>query len=448
MNKSHLFLLTLLLSLLLSCHPPAEPFEVDSPASPDPAPTSTPTTTITAPPTPTFTPEIEITATATPAPAQNKRGIHLLLDDGRNVWPTELWAPHLQVARQAVGPWGYVTELIREDDLDVGRWQQFFDLCAEYELMPILRLATTFDLERQWWRAPEPDADGGYHSIAERYAVFVSALEWPTVEHYIIIGNEPNHGNEWSGRPDPAAYARFLVEVSVAIRATDSRARILNAGLDPYSPHTGSFPFMDGMHYMDAETFMDEMIAAVPEVFTQLDAWCSHAYPQGPFSQPPWQQTYGRDLINDAVNPQHREPPEEIRNRGINGYEWELFKLATYGMRPLPVMITETGWRHAETTNPLAGDTGLGLPDAVTVARYLDLAMYGNHGRYPELPSAGWTPWQDDPRVIAVTPFALNGTPYEWGHTNWLALAMNGELLEVYAPFQVWARGNTPRSGQ
>jgi hypothetical protein len=106
-------------------------------------------------------------------------------------------------------------------------------------------------------------------------------------------------------------------------------------------------------------------------------------------------------------------------------------------------MITETGWRHAETTAPEALDSGSGLPDAATVARYVDLAMFGNGGRYPDLPSAGWTPWQDDARVVAVTPFAFNGFPLEWGHTNWLALDVDGVILDVYEPFDVWARGNT-----
>ncbi|MBN1921851.1 MAG: hypothetical protein JW892_11435 [Anaerolineae bacterium] len=395
---------------------------------------------------PTLAPPTIPAATPVPQPIPNKRGVHLLLDDGRNVWPVALWTQHLQHARRAVGPWGYVTELIRGDDLDVLRWQQFFNLCSEYELSPILRLATTYDTENQWWRKPAPDADNSYHSVASHYAAFVRDLVWPTAEHYVIIGNEPNHGNEWGGRPDPAAYARFMVDVATAIHAVDPQARILNAGLDPYAPHTGSYPFIDGMYYMDAETFMDEMKAAVPDAFSHLDVWCSHAYPLGPFTEPPWRQIYGRDLINDAVNPLHREPPSGIYNRGINGYEWELFKLATYGVTSLPIMITETGWRHAETVDPLAVDGGPGLPDAATVARYFDLSMYGNRGGYPDLPATGWTPWQEDPHVIAVTPFALNGLPREWGHTNWLALSAAGQILSVYAPYDFWVSGSKPPS--
>jgi hypothetical protein len=374
----------------------------------------------------------------------NKLGIHLLLDDGRNVWPQHIWPEHLDYARQAVGEWGYVTELVRLDDLNPARWQFFFDLCAERHLTPILRLATTYDSSTTWWVAPQRDQDGSYRTIAARYATFVAALRWPTAEHAVIVGNEPNHGNEWSGRPDPAAYGRFLIDVADAVHAADPNARILNAGLDPYTPHTGSVPFIDGQYYMDEETFLDRMHAAHPDVFSRLDAWSSHAYPMGPLTEGPWQQTYQVDMINDAENPDHVEPPPGIYNRGVNGYEWELFKLSSYGVPPLPVMITETGWRHAESTDPDATDNGRPLPSATTVARYLDLALRGNQGRYPDLPEEGWKPWLTDPRVAAVTPFALNGYPAEWGHTNWLALNATGRVLDTYAPFDLLSTDNTP----
>lgn len=379
-------------------------------------------------------------ATKTPTPAPpNKLGIHLLLDDGRNSWSEDLWPVHLGYARQAVGQWGYVTQLVRLDDLDPDRWQIFMDLCAELKLTPILRLATTYDQSAQWWVAPAVDADGTYREVASRYAAFISELRWPTNEHYIIVGNEPNHGNEWSGRPSPSAYARFLIDVANAVHAADANAYVLNAGFDPYTPHTGSLPFIDGQYYMDAETFLDEMYAAYPTVFDHIDVWASHPYPTGPLTQGPWEQVYQVDWINDAKNPDHVQPPPGVHNRGVNGYEWELFKLSTYGVFDVPVMITETGWRHAETTDPDATDNGRTLPSAEIVAQFLDLTLYGNNGRYPELPEDGWQPWLSDPRVIAVTPFALNGHPKEWGHTNWLAIDSTGAVLDTYAPFDLLA---------
>jgi hypothetical protein len=305
------------------------------------------------------------------------------------------------------------------------------DLCTELRLTPILRLATTYDWDAGWWVAPPRDGDGTYRTVAAQYADFVAALRWPTSEHYIVVGNEPNHGNEWGGRPDPAAYARFLLDVADGVHAADGNARVLNAGFDPYTPHTGSRPFVDGMYYMDEETFLDQMHAAYPDVFDHLDAWASHSYAMGPFTKGPWEQVYQVDMINDAANPDHVEPPPGVNNRGVNGYEWELFKLSTFGVGPLPVLITETGWRHAGAGN------GEAYPTPEMVAVYVDLTLRGNGGRYAEYPEEGWTPWLDDPRVLGVTFFALDGDPAEWDHTNWLVLDAEGNVLGTYAPFDL-----------
>lgn len=366
----------------------------------------------------------------------NKMGIHLLLDDGRNHWPPSVWPEHMRYAAQAVGAWGFVTQLIRTDDLDVAKWQQFMDLCAEYQLTPIVRLATTFDRAQHWWHAPTPDSDGTYQTIAQTYAEFLATLEWPTDLHYVIVGNEPNHGNEWSGRPDASAYAQFFIDTAQAIHAADPNARIMSAPLDTHTPHTNGQPFADGMVYMDAESFMDAMIAAQPAVFTHLDAWAAHAYAPH-FIEPPWQQMFHIDYLNGAANPRHRQPPATLFNRGVNSYEWELWKLSTYGIRPLPVFITETGWRHAESTRDNALDFQANLPDVATIATYFDLALRGNNGRYPDLPASGWKPWLNDARVYGVTPFALNGLPAEWGHTNWLALDNAGAVQDTYPLFDI-----------
>ena len=350
----------------------------------------------------------------------NKQGIHLLLDDGRTQWPVELWEEHMRYAHQVTGDNGYVTEVITIDDLDSAKWQTFMDLCKRFKLIPIVRLATTFDNENNYWVAPKADKNGRYQSVASQYASFVANLSWPTDQHIIVIGNEPNHGNEWSGKPDPAAYARFLVDVADAVHEADSNAFILNAGMATFTPNTGSKPFVDGMYYVDAESFLNGMVAAEPDVFSKLDGWASHPYPLGPFAVGPWEQTFQIDLINDAANSSHRTPPDGVFNRGVNGYEWELWFLEQHGITNLPVYITETGWRHSID----------GFPDAETAAVYIDLALHGNaDGRYSEMPQTGWTPWLDDSRVIAVTPFALNGNPAEWFHTSWLEMSEDGQVL-------------------
>ncbi len=346
-------------------------------------------------------------------------GVHLLLNDGRSHWPTALWPEHMAYASQLIGAGGYVTQLVRLDDLDPDKWQLFMDLCAKLKLHPIIRLATVFDREAGWWQRPPVDRNGRYDMTAQQYADFIIALHWPTDEHYIIVGNEPNHGDEWGGRPNPAAYAQFLIDVTVRVKTTDPQARILNAPLDLFSPHTGSQPFSNGMWYIDAATFLQEMHTAQPTVFDHIDAWASHPYPLGPFTQPPWRQTRQFDSLNDAptLPAMSAAPP----NRGINGYEWELWQLEQWGIMDLPLFITETGWRHSDA----------GYPSIEEVNVYLDLALRGNNGRYSDLPASGWTPWLDDQRLITVTPFALDGHPDEWHHSNWLEMSAEGKVLSV-----------------
>ena len=84
------------------------------------------------------------------------------------------------------------------------------------------------------------------------------------------------------------------------------------------------------------------------------------------------------------------------------------------------------------------------LPSAQTVANYFDLALHGNQGRYPHYPETGWTPWLEDERVIAVIPFAFNGLPQEWGHTNWLILNQQGTVIGTYRPFDLFATISHP----
>jgi hypothetical protein len=347
-------------------------------------------------------------------PGPNKLGVHVLLDDGRNYWPQTVWPEHIRYARMAVGDWGYVTQLVRSDDLDPAKWQVFMDLCAEHHLIPIVRLATTFDRRHQYWLAPSHDADGRYHGIAHEYAQFIAALDWPADQHFVVVGNEPNHGNEWSGVPDPAAYARFLIDVSDALHAADPGARVLNAGFDPYAPDTGGQPMPDGFVYLSEELFIEAMAAAEPSVFQRIDAWASHAYADSHFAA---------------------EPASGVK-QGINVYHWELSKLETHGVRGLKVMITETGWRHSESVDPTAADHLPDLPDAEQIAAYFDLAFFGGDT------TTAWIPWLDDPLVIAVTPFAFDGSPREWGHTNWLILEADGSITGTYPVFDLFASKN------
>ena len=58
---------------------------------------------------------------------------------------------------------------------------------------------------------------------------------------------------------------------------------------------------------------------------------------------------------------------------------------------------------------------------------YTKCGRWGSHAQHQR---------QTDARVIAVTPFALDGTPKEWGHTNWLQLDREGRVLGIYPMFE------------
>ena len=351
---------------------------------------------------------------------ENKRGVHLLLADTYADWPQSTWREHLQYARDAVGEGGLVVQLIRLDDLEVDRWQLFMDLCAELGLTPMIRLATTPDPTIDGWNAPPQDRNGGYRSVAQQYAQFLTELQWPTDEHFVIVGNEPNHGNEWGGVPNPSEYARFLIDVADALHQSDPHAIVLNAGLDTFSPHSNGQPIGGGPPMIDAESFLDGMIAAQPHFFTYLDAWASHPYPLGAFIEPPENQQFQVDYLNGATNSNAIVPPDGVFNRGVNGYTWELFKLASYGVEELPVFITETGWRHSEG----------GWISAEIAAQHLQDALCKQTDAFQA--------WQYDERVVAVVPFAFDGDPDRWSHSNWLLFNADKEIIGVTPLFEEW----------
>lgn len=414
------------------------------------APTRRPTQTAIPPPreslpAPTQTQSPTRTATPTAAPhtrppSGNKYGIHLLLDDDRNHWLPDVWPQHLVAARRIVGDGGYVVQLVRLDDLKVERWQYFLDLCAQERLIPIIRLATTFDHENKWWQAPPKDAnDQGYTEVARQVRDFLIQLRWPVEPRYVIVHNEANRGDEWSNQPDPAEYARFLLDVGQALRGAGFT--VLGPALDMYAPHTNG-QLIAGYRYIDAETFLDGMALAEPGVFDVIDVWASHAYPLDPFRFDPSRQEFRLDYAFGASNPRHLEPPEGIYNRGVNSYRWELWRVEQIiGTRAatLPVLITETGWRHGPAQDAEARDHVHAEISFELQSAYLDLAFNGNEGRYPGLPETGWMPWNQDSRVIAVVLFALGGFPKDWGHTNWVEVDSLGQITGHY-PLSLPAR--------
>jgi len=272
----------------------------------------------------------------------NKFGIHVLD-------PSDL--PKAQeLVNSSGGDWGWVTVVIRDDDLSFDKWQAFMNECRERHLVPLVRIAT--HLEGPNWVKPKVED-------ADKWANFLNSLNWPEKDRYVILFNEPNHTKEWGGEVNPKEYAKILEEFSNKFHSLNTNFLILNSGFDLAAPN--------GKETMEAGSFMQQNNFEVPGVFEKIDGWTSHSYPNHGYLGKPW----------------------ESGKTSIRGYEWELnlLKNAFKVQKDLPVFITETGWPK----------TTLGLK------KYYDEKTVADFFKY-----AFENVWLKDERVKAVTPFVLN----------------------------------------
>ncbi len=262
------------------------------------------------------------------------------------------------------GEWGYVALIIHSNDRKIDKWQERMNVLNDKKLIPIVRIATYANGDS--WTKPVADD-------AHDWAVFLSSLYWPTKQRIVTVYNEPNHATEWGNETNPKEYAEVLNATIDALKRESSDFVVLNAGFDASSPQ-------EPPRYMDQVRFMDEMEKTVPGIFSKLDGWASHSYPNPGFS----------GSVNDT-------------GRGsIQTYKWELELLRSrFGVtKNLPVYITETGWVTKNSDHPKL--------------------------RYSESDVASFTKqafekvWLPDTRVRAVTPFMLTYKQPLFSHFAWL----------------------------
>lgn len=283
----------------------------------------------------------------------NKFGIHILE-------PTEV-NQAAELVNSSGGDWGWVTIVIRDDDMNHNKWQDFFDQCREKHLIPIVRIATRLDGNS--WVIPKIED-------AEKWSSFLNNLNWPVADKYVVIFNEPNQAKEWGNEINPRGYARILDKFIKKFHSLDSGFLILNAGLDLAAPN--------GKETMETFRFMQEMNWEVPGIFESLDGWTSHSYPNHGYLGKPW----------------------DTGKTSVKGYEWELSVLKNdFKVRKeLPVFITETGWpknnSKIKTQKSKINLKTKNYYDEQTVAQYFKYAFENV--------------WLKGSRVKAVTPFLLN----------------------------------------
>jgi hypothetical protein len=200
--------------------------------------------------------------------------------------------------------------------------------------------------------------DGTYWTIPTRKNIvdqinFLSKFEWPTDEKHIIIFNEPNHKSEFGGVIDPAHYAEILSFAADWAHTQNKNFKVLPAALDQAAPN--GFTTMEGFRYLGL------MLEAEPTIIDKIDYWNSHSYP----------------------NPGFIASPYGTAKNTLRGFEHELNYIKQKTGKDLKVFITETGWLN----------------------NYLTTHLLDFYYKY-----AATYIWSDE-RVIAITPFLLQGDP-------------------------------------
>lgn len=207
------------------------------------------------------------------------------------------------------GKWGYATLIVQENDRNLEKWQEIFNLMREIHLIPIIRLATQPEGEN--WRRPE-------EKDVKDWVDFLDSLNWVVKNRYIILFNEPNHSSEWGGEVDEKSYTKVAFAFAKALKEKNKDFFVMLAGFDASAP---SWP--PGME--DEEKFINRLINQNSSIFNYIDGWSSHSYPNPGFSGSPYATGRGT----------------------VRSYDWELSMLKRLGIsKDLPVYITETGWKR------------------------------------------------------------------------------------------------------
>ncbi len=185
-------------------------------------------------------------------------------------------------------------------------------------------------------------------------AQFITSLEWHRPEVTIIAYNEPNHAREWGGTIDPEDFEKISNFTVDWFKTEPKTYTMLPAAMDLAA---------DGRNgTMEAFTYWKRVLAQNPTFFEKFDAWNSHSYP----------------------NPAFASSPKRTDKMSLRGYEHELAFIKNYTQKQFPVYITETGWNQ----------------NALTNARFRSYFK----DAYENI-------WSKDDRIVAVTPFILQGAP-------------------------------------
>lgn len=228
----------------------------------------------------------------------NKIGIHILFTD-------EVEPAAKIVNNDGKSEWGYVTIPIQASDRDRIKWQKFFDQCKEKKIIPIVRVATV--TQGNNWAEPN-------NFDLVDFANFLGDLKWPIENRYIVIFNEVNRSDEYGGYVSPENYSDILNNSIEIFKAKSNDFFILPAGLDNAS--------INSKTSLNWRIYLERMFLKHSDIFSKIDGWTSHAYP----------------------NPGFSEKPSKSGSNKIDSFRTDLKFIRLFTTKKLPVFITETGW--------------------------------------------------------------------------------------------------------
>lgn len=210
----------------------------------------------------------------------NRVGVHVLD-------PDEI-EPAAKLVNSNGGQWGYVTVVLRSNELDREKWTKFFQASRKLKIIPIVRLAT-YPNGGTWVK---PDA----LDLVD-FANFLADMPWPTKNRYTILFNEVNRAAEWGGTVNPLEYATLLLDAQRIFKARSSDFFLLSAGLDMSA---------------DALNFYRYISRLQPDWYDAVDGLAVHVYPNS--------------------------------RAGAQSYQSEVNLLRSLGYPAKPVFVTETSW--------------------------------------------------------------------------------------------------------
>lgn len=261
------------------------------------------------------------------------------------------------------GDWGWATIVIRTNQLNHQMWQDFFDNCRKFHIIPIIRLATI--PENNYWKKPS-------YSDIDNLANLLNSLNWPTKKQHIVLFNEINHASEWGGEIDIKNFTDTSIYAYQKFKKLNPNFIILSSGLDLSAPE--NLP-----KFKSASNVYKEIFEYRPEYFDNIDGIASHSYPNHGFIG----------------------TPKDKGQHSILGYKWELDFVKNLGIKKdFSVFITETGWPHKEGENKKNN-----FYTTKTSSEFLKIAL--------DL-------WSKDIRIKAITPFIYNFPNEPFDHFSWV----------------------------